>query len=53
MADIQNIKCIINGKRRQIAEILHSTKKSGSANRTAVSKFIQITVFAHAQYKCC
>ena len=29
----------INGKRRQIAEIVHSNKKSGSANRTAVSKF--------------
>ena len=39
MADIQNIKCKINGKRRQVAEILHSNRKSGSANRTAVSKF--------------
>jgi len=29
----------INVKRRQIAEILHSSRKSGSANRTAVSKF--------------
>ena len=29
----------INGKRRQIAEILHSNRKSRSANRTAVSKF--------------
>ena len=27
------------GKRRQIAEILHSNRKSGSSNRTAVSKF--------------
>ena len=27
------------GKRRQIAEILHSNRKSGSRNRTAVSKF--------------
>jgi len=40
MADIQHIKCKkINGKRRQVAEILHSNGKSGSANRTAVSKF--------------
>jgi len=39
MADIQNIKAKINVKRRQIAEILHSNKKSESANRTAVSKF--------------
>jgi len=29
----------INGKRRQIAEILHCNRKSGSANRMAVSKF--------------
>jgi len=29
----------INVKRRQIAEILHSNNKSGSANRKAVSKF--------------
>ena len=29
----------INGKCRQIAEILHYNKKSGSANRKAVSKF--------------
>ena len=29
----------INGKRRQIADILHSNRKSSSANRTAVSKF--------------
>jgi len=29
----------INEKGRQIAEILHSNRKSGSANRTAVSKF--------------
>jgi len=29
----------INVKRRQIAKILHSNNKSGSANRTAVSKF--------------
>jgi len=29
----------INGKRRQIAEILHSNRKSGSANRTVVCKF--------------
>ena len=29
----------MNGKRRQIAEILHSNRKSWSANRTAVSKF--------------
>ena len=28
-----------NVKRRQIAEILHPNRKSGSANRTAVSKF--------------
>ena len=39
MADIQNIKCNNQGKRRQIAEILHSNRKSGSANRTVVSKF--------------
>ena len=39
MADIQNINSIINVKRRQIAEILHSNRKSGSANRTVVSKF--------------
>ena len=39
MADIQNIKCKINGKRRQIADILNSNRISGSANRTAVSKF--------------
>jgi len=40
MADNQHIKCKkINGKRRQIAEILHFNRKSGSANRTAVSKF--------------
>jgi len=32
MADIQNIKCKINGKRRQIAEILHSNRTSESAN---------------------
>jgi len=29
----------INEKRRQIGEILHSNRKSGSANQTAVSKF--------------
>jgi len=29
----------INGKRRQIAEILQPNGKSGSAYRTAVSKF--------------
>jgi len=29
----------INEKRRQVAESLHSYRKSGSANRTAVSKF--------------
>ena len=40
MADIQHIKCKkTNGKRCQIAEILHSNRKSGSANRTLVSKF--------------
>ena len=39
MADFQHIKCKINGKRRQVAEILHSNRKSGSGNRTAVSKF--------------
>ena len=39
MADIHSINAKINGKRRQIAEILHSNRKSGSANRTAVSKF--------------
>jgi len=40
MEDIQHIKCKkINRKRRQIAEILHSNRKSGSANRTAVAKF--------------
>jgi len=27
MADIQNINAIINGKRRHIAEILHSNRK--------------------------
>jgi len=39
MADIQNIKCNNHGKRRQIAEILHSYRKSGSGNRTVVSTF--------------
>jgi len=39
MADIFFINAKINGKCRQIAEILHSNRKSGSANRTAVSKF--------------
>jgi len=34
---IKNAKII--GKRRQIAEILHSNGKPGSANRTAMSKF--------------
>jgi len=29
----------INGKRRQIVEILRSNRKSGSVSRTAVSKF--------------
>jgi len=29
----------VNVKRRQIAEILHSNRKSGSTNRTPVSKF--------------
>jgi len=36
MADIQNINAKINVKRRQIAEILHSNRKSGSANRPAL-----------------
>ena len=58
MADIQNIKCNNQRKRHQIAEILHSNGKSGSRNRTAVSKFrlhrkFIKTVSAHAQYKCC
>ena len=35
MADMQQLT--LNS--RQIAEILHSNRKSGSANRTAVSKF--------------
>jgi len=39
MADIQHIKCKNQRKRRQIAKILHCNRKSGSANRTAVSKF--------------
>ena len=40
MADIQNTKCKkINVNRRQIAEILHPNRKSGSANRTAGSIF--------------
>ena len=39
MADVQNIKCKNQRKRRQIAEMLHSTRKSGSGNRTALSKF--------------
>jgi len=40
MEDIQNIKCQkINVKRRQIAEIYYSNKKSWSANQTAVSNF--------------
>jgi len=39
MADIQNIKCNNYRKRREIAEILHPNRKSGSANRTVVSKF--------------
>jgi len=34
---IKNAK--IHGKRRQIAKILHSNRKSGSANQTPVSKF--------------
>jgi len=34
---IQNAILIV--KRRQIAEILHPNRKSGSANRTVVSKF--------------
>ena len=39
-ADIQHIKCKkINGKRRQIPEILHAYRKSCSAKRTAVSRF--------------
>jgi len=33
------IDVVVNVKRCQIAEILHSNRKSGSANRTAVSKF--------------
>jgi len=36
---IKILNAKINVKRRQIAEILHSNGKSGSANRTAVSKF--------------
>ena len=39
MADNQNIKCKIYVKQRRIAEILHPNRKSGSANRTALSKF--------------
>ena len=39
MADIQIINAKINGKRRQIAEMLHSNRKSGSGNRMLVSKF--------------
>ena len=39
MADIQNTKCKLNVKCRQIAEILHPNRKSGSANRTAVAIF--------------
>jgi len=36
MADIQHIKFKkIHGKRRQIAEILHSNRKLGPANRMA------------------
>jgi len=38
----QTIKILnanVNVKRPQIAEILHPNRKSGSANRTAVSKF--------------
>ena len=38
MADNQHIKCKKNiGKRRQIAEILHFNRKSGSANRIVVA----------------
>jgi len=38
MADNQHIKCKKNnGKRRQIAEILHFNRKSGSANSIAVA----------------
>jgi len=48
MADIEQIKC--NGKRRQIAKLLHSNRKSGSANRTAVSKFTQ-EYGGHSAYK--
>ena len=36
---IKILNAKINVKRRQIAEILHPNMKSGSANRTAVSKF--------------
>ena len=40
LANFQHIKCKkINGKRRQIAEISHSIRKSGSGNRTVMSKF--------------
>jgi len=39
MADILHKNAKINGKRSQIAEILHYNRKSGSGNRTAVSKF--------------
>ena len=52
---IENAK--VNGKRRQIAEILHFNRKSGSANRTAVSKFtpymlIRSTNVAENDRKC-
>ena len=39
MADIQHIKFKIHGKRRQIAEILHSVRKLQSGNRAVVSSF--------------
>jgi len=37
--EVKILNAKINVKQRQIAEILHHNRKSGSANRTAVSKF--------------
>jgi len=39
MTDIQHKNAKIYRKRRKIAEILQSNRKSGSMNRTAVSTF--------------
>ena len=40
MANFQRINAKINGKRLQIADIVHSVRKSGSGNRMMVSQFL-------------